>query len=584
MADKSPRCFQDVILTLQDYWAEQGCAILQPYDEQVGAGTLHPATTLRALGPKPWRAAYVQPSRRPKDGRYGENPNRLQHYYQFQVILKPNPPDLQAALSAIARAHRHRSAAARHPLRRRRLGKPDRRRLGARLGSVVRRHGGVAVHVLPAGRRPRRAPGVAANSPTGSSGWRCTCSASTTCSTCRSTIRTVAVSADLWRRVPGKRAPAIALQFRTAAIRRWCCAGSTTRRRTAKRLLEAGAVLPAFDYTLKAVAPVQSARRARRGLAHGAAKLHRAGARAGEGVRQRMGGEAAVTPRDEAPIPLSPRGAGAGGEGRADAPAPDASARTRSAALSRDASPTRGRRFAQLGTAGRRSGGRRAPEGSRANELRARRLRKEMTPSEKELWKLLRTIEGAHFPQASRQSAITCTTSAGTAARLLIEIDGSVHRAARTCRSDDKAKTDSRRAQRLPAAAVREQRCLGSAAWVRRPGARAPSDGRASDRPTPQPRPARGRGASSACPSSCSNSSPRKFRRACRSARRRIWRGVWREAEGARGWSAKATAHVLYAAPAWAGRRRSAGEGRRRERGEEGPARRRAGSGGRRAF
>ena len=89
------RCFQDVILILQNYWAAKGCAILQPYDEQVGAGTLHPATTLRALGPKPWRAAYVQPSRRPKDGRYGDNPNRLQHYYQFQVILKPNPFDLQ---------------------------------------------------------------------------------------------------------------------------------------------------------------------------------------------------------------------------------------------------------------------------------------------------------------------------------------------------------------------------------------------------------------------------------------------------------------------------------------------------------
>ena len=95
MSHKPPRCFQDVILTLQNYWAEQGCAILQPYDEQVGAGTLHPATTLRALGPKPWRAAYVQPSRRPKDGRYGENPNRLQHYYQFQVALKPSPPNIQ---------------------------------------------------------------------------------------------------------------------------------------------------------------------------------------------------------------------------------------------------------------------------------------------------------------------------------------------------------------------------------------------------------------------------------------------------------------------------------------------------------
>jgi glycyl-tRNA synthetase alpha chain len=89
------RSFQDLILTLQHFWAEQGCVILQPYDMEVGAGTFHPATTLRALGPKPWRAAYVQPSRRPKDGRYGENPNRLQHYYQFQVILKPSPPNIQ---------------------------------------------------------------------------------------------------------------------------------------------------------------------------------------------------------------------------------------------------------------------------------------------------------------------------------------------------------------------------------------------------------------------------------------------------------------------------------------------------------
>ena len=89
------RSFQGLILTLQRFWASQGCVILQPYDMEVGAGTFHPATTLRSLGPKPWKAAYVQPSRRPKDGRYGENPNRLQHYYQFQVILKPSPPDLQ---------------------------------------------------------------------------------------------------------------------------------------------------------------------------------------------------------------------------------------------------------------------------------------------------------------------------------------------------------------------------------------------------------------------------------------------------------------------------------------------------------
>ena len=89
------RSFQGLILTLHAYWADHGCVILQPYDMEVGAGTFHPATTLRALGPKPWKAAYVQPSRRPKDGRYGENPNRLQHYYQYQVILKPNPSNLQ---------------------------------------------------------------------------------------------------------------------------------------------------------------------------------------------------------------------------------------------------------------------------------------------------------------------------------------------------------------------------------------------------------------------------------------------------------------------------------------------------------
>ena len=99
------KSFQGLILTLQNYWAAQGCVILQPYDMEMGAGTFHPATTLRALGPKNWRAAYAQPCRRPKDGRYGENPNRVQHYYQFQVILKPSPTNLQdlylASLTAI---------------------------------------------------------------------------------------------------------------------------------------------------------------------------------------------------------------------------------------------------------------------------------------------------------------------------------------------------------------------------------------------------------------------------------------------------------------------------------------------------
>ncbi|MBM69001.1 MAG: glycine--tRNA ligase subunit alpha [Haliea sp.] len=91
----APLSFQDLILTLQQFWAEQGCVILQPLDMEVGAGTFHPATFLRAIGPESWNAAYVQPSRRPTDGRYGENPNRLQHYYQFQVIMKPSPAEFQ---------------------------------------------------------------------------------------------------------------------------------------------------------------------------------------------------------------------------------------------------------------------------------------------------------------------------------------------------------------------------------------------------------------------------------------------------------------------------------------------------------
>ena len=95
LSPKSPRTFQDLIFRLQTFWAARGCVIAQPYDMEMGAGTFHPATFLRAIGPEPWRAAYVQPSRRPTDGRYGENPNRLQHYYQFQVILKPSPDDLQ---------------------------------------------------------------------------------------------------------------------------------------------------------------------------------------------------------------------------------------------------------------------------------------------------------------------------------------------------------------------------------------------------------------------------------------------------------------------------------------------------------
>ena len=95
MSAKTPATFQELILALQQYWAQRGCVLLQPLDMEVGAGTFHPATFLRAIGPEPWSAAYVQPCRRPTDGRFGENPNRLQHYYQFQVIIKPSPEDIQ---------------------------------------------------------------------------------------------------------------------------------------------------------------------------------------------------------------------------------------------------------------------------------------------------------------------------------------------------------------------------------------------------------------------------------------------------------------------------------------------------------
>jgi glycyl-tRNA synthetase alpha chain len=101
---QKPLSFQDIILTLHRFWAAQGCVILQPYDMEMGAGTFHPATTLRALGEAPWKAAYVQPSRRPSDGRYGENPNRLQHYYQYQVIMKPSPARAQELLLESYRA------------------------------------------------------------------------------------------------------------------------------------------------------------------------------------------------------------------------------------------------------------------------------------------------------------------------------------------------------------------------------------------------------------------------------------------------------------------------------------------------
>ena len=212
------RSFQGLILTLHNYWAAYGCVVLQPYDMEVGAGTFHPATTLRALGPKRWNAAYVQPSRRPKDGRYGENPNRLQHYYQYQVILKPNPPNLQELYLGSLEAIGVDPLLARHPLRRGRLGKPDAGRLGARLGVLVRRHGSLAVHLFPAGVRHRMRAGL------GRTHLRAG-AARHVCARRRQRLRPQFQRArgrregHLWRRFPAGRAGIFAPQFRARQYR-----------------------------------------------------------------------------------------------------------------------------------------------------------------------------------------------------------------------------------------------------------------------------------------------------------------------------------------------------------------------------
>ena len=152
--------FQDLILSLQKFWADKGCVIHQPYDIEVGAGTFNPATFLRALGPEPWNTAYVEPSRRPTDGRYGENPNRLQHYYQFQVIMKPCPYGLRGAVPRLPPRGGDRPVEARHPVRGGRLGIPHPRGVGARVGGVARRDGDHPVHLLPAVRRDRPEAGL----------------------------------------------------------------------------------------------------------------------------------------------------------------------------------------------------------------------------------------------------------------------------------------------------------------------------------------------------------------------------------------------------------------------------------------
>ena len=203
--------YQDMIAALHAYWGGQGCAIMQPYHTELPAGTANPATFLRSLGPEPWKAAYVEPCIRPTDGRYGENPFRFQHYFQYQVILKPAPEDVLDLYFGSLSRNRHRPRAARRPPGRGRLGAALDRRLGPRLGGLVRRHGDHAVHVLPAGGRHRAGrdprgdhdgPRAAGDVPPGEA----------------DRIRPgVGAGPHLGRRLPRERAPVVDLQLRGGA-------------------------------------------------------------------------------------------------------------------------------------------------------------------------------------------------------------------------------------------------------------------------------------------------------------------------------------------------------------------------------
>ena len=255
-----------------------------------------PATTLRALGPKPWSAAYVQPSRRPTDGRYGENPNRLQHYYQFQVILKPAPADSQELYLDSLDAHRHRRQRARHPLRRGRLGKPDARRLGPRLGSLVRRHGGDAVHLFPAGRRHRMRSGLDRDHLRARA-------AGHVCAGRRERLRP-----RLQRRrrhamatcssAPSANSPPTISSTPTPR----CCSGiSRMPRRNAARCSSAEAGAAGLRPVHQGEPLLQSARRARRDQRDRARRLYRPRARAGQGLLRSLARERGRAPAEPMP-------------------------------------------------------------------------------------------------------------------------------------------------------------------------------------------------------------------------------------------------------------------------------------------
>ena len=174
-----PLNFQQIIMKLHEFWTAQNCVLWQPYNIQVGAGTGNPATLLRVLGPEPWRVAYVEPSVRPDDGRYGENPNRMQYYFQYQVILKPDPGNPQELYLQVAGSARHQPARARHSLCRGQLGKPGARRVGAGLGSLARRAGDHASSPISSRRAASNSTRSRSRSPTGWSASPCRCKART---------------------------------------------------------------------------------------------------------------------------------------------------------------------------------------------------------------------------------------------------------------------------------------------------------------------------------------------------------------------------------------------------------------------
>jgi glycyl-tRNA synthetase alpha chain len=236
--------FQQLILRLQHYWADQGCALLQPYDMEVGAGTSHTATFLRALGPEPWKAAYVQPSRRPKDGRYGENPNRLQHYYQYQVVLKPAPADILelylGSLEALGFDLKSNDV---------RFVEDDWENptLGCwGLGWEVWLNGMEVTQFTyfqqVGGIDCSRSP---ARSPTAWSAWRCTCRASTTSTTCSGPR--ASATATSTTRTRSSRAPTTSSTATSTS-----CSGLRRAREAGQHLMEQQLALPAYEQLLKA--------------------------------------------------------------------------------------------------------------------------------------------------------------------------------------------------------------------------------------------------------------------------------------------------------------------------------------------